>query len=248
MAHSKQQSKGLQNVLYSYRKFYSIFYQLTEIAQWDISPNSTYGFNNISDDDPTLYNIITEEPIHITAILRGQQVDLLIDTKDTFKRDGDKIVASKAQVIYFQEKRVAPKLVVVQPTLSLHFDFACENFQYHPLFHFQLRHTKHDENLFKKIDKYRDDTEVDTCLVLGQNGLECVRFPTAHMNAISTILSICADFAEGVEGNKPEFLNLFNQLIKLHSDFNFQTAFHKEITDRIQNTFSSAAWYLGHPF
>jgi hypothetical protein len=224
-----------------YQEFFAGFAALAEEATWSVSHSAHWFVQKQVEGKPC---ILSESPLHIQARLRGKWVNLLVASKDFFEPTTSHFCASATQVVYFNIDDTE-RPIRVSPTFAVHFDHDDEKQLYHPVFHMQFSRENYNTELFGQVERFRDGYVVDPQLLAGQKGLEYLRLPTPQMDAISTLLMICANFEQGVT-LKEEYRERFDKLLRISMEMNISSKHHETLLGRVSGGFGTHSWYLGH--
>jgi len=179
------------DVLGALSKFWGVFLDITGKAGLVVSPRSE-PFVAIRVRETVLVSL--KQVLHLknwpykAASSSGESLHIMVDGKETVDIRASAVVNSWVQVNYYVEKPSTPHRLL--PIESIHYDYKEAPEHAHPLFHAQFCNdllAPGRENVMETLRDYRflNDRFGDR---FGH-----LKIPTAHMNLVSVLLSLCAD-------------------------------------------------------
>jgi hypothetical protein len=169
----------------AYTGLWMRFSSLCQQAKFTVRARHSTGYESRTDENKTVLVkalIYLKDWKYKAHSSRDKTVDILIQSHEIFSCDLNKMTKSTVQVMYFRTDDQE-----ATPMLAIHYDFACQVEESHPVFHAQLGPTKFDESDIKAVDFRRRIQRLEV------PHFGNLKIPTAYMNLASVLLGIAAD-------------------------------------------------------
>ena len=203
----------------------------------------------ICTEDKGIIKVVLSEPIHFvglpyksTSTKSEKTIDVLINSSEEIYGETLHVERSRVHVSYFDVKNRgggnSKKDELAVPIESIHYDFDIKQDKAHPLFHAQYclniieKEIRDKSSSFKKYNVQPES--------LGDDRIQHLKIPTAHMSLFSVLICICADHTAS---KLPDLLKV---LIGAYLEIStMPKAEIKTIYDKIgkYKSFKSMHWY-----
>ena len=222
-----------------YSNFWNLFLETVRKSQLVVDPEYD-PFKVIING--TEAKVSLKRPIYLKnwpfkAASGKNNLHIVISATETIDLSDNKIKESGVQVIYYQQKAGKD---IIKPIESIHYDYNEFPVFAHPVFHAQFCHDAVDSSQIKQIEILQDYK-----LITDNFGERFghLKIPTAHMNIISVLLSLCADHIP-IAHSKANLKILFNNVQRIEE---MPLVKAEKLTNNINknNSFCSMHWYIG---
>ncbi|MBA7561045.1 hypothetical protein ES708_02679 [subsurface metagenome] len=224
-------------------RFWIVFSTVTSQAGLPVAPRP-FPFKIVYlDHEQSRVIVSLKSPLHLknwpykAASSGTPNLHIIVDARETIDIQKSKIVHSWVQVIYYEEKPLGEDSLL--PIESIHYDYKAIPAQAHPVFHAQFCHEVISDDNKNRVETLRNFTILNDSF---GDRYRHLKIPTAHMNLISVLLSLCADHIP-TRVSASRLKDLFEGVSKIRR---MPTVEAESLSNSIRNTgsYCSMYWYV----